>query len=238
MENSVRKISKALLDLASVSDAVLHATPKAQSALKSGKLEPTQKNLLERIDGFRSIDQLLAMSGDLFGVHAALGKMMAAGLVTSDFKLGSGAEESVLAVTAEPDAVMPAPALTPVAAPKIAVAVPEPKTVPVAKIGAPRSPPPAPPPAPPEAPPLSELDNAKQLLLEEAKLALGKGAEKLRTRIDACRSIEEIFDLIVKVQEHLTTSGKADPEIFLDRLTNGLAAARKKPSAAKKMSAP
>ena len=102
--------------------------------------------------------------------------------------------------------------------------------LPVAKIVAPR--------LPPESPPLSELDNAKQLLLEEAKLALGKGAEKLRTRIDACRSIEEIFDLIVKVQEHLTTSGKADPEIFLDRLTNGLAAARKKPSAAKKMSAP
>ena len=221
MENSVRKISKALLDLASVSDAVLHATPKAQGALKSGKLEATQKNLLERIDGFRSIDQLLAMSGDLFGVHAALGTMMAAGLVTSDFKLDSGAEESVLAVTAAPTTVMPAPArtLTPAASPKIATAMPEPKVVPVAKILAPRP--------PPESPPLSELDNAKQLLLEEAKLALGKGAEKLRTRIDACRSIEEIFDLIVKVQEHLTTSGKADPEIFLDRLTNGLAAARK-----------
>ena len=229
MEHSVPKISKALLDLASVSDAVLHATPKAQGALKNGKLEATQKNLLERIDGFRSIDQLLAMSGDLFGVHAALGKMMAAGLVTSDFKLGSDTEESVPVPATAPAAVTPVPTLKPAASPKIAVAVPEPKMVSVAKVAAPRP--------PPESPPLSELDNAKRLLLEEAKMALGKGAEKLRTRIDACRSIEEIFDLIVKVQEHLTTTGKADPEIFLDRLTNGLAAARAKPAGAKKMSA-
>ena len=75
---------------------------------------------------------------------------------------------------------------------------------------------------------MSEIDNAKMLLLQEAKLALGKGAEKLRPRIDACQSIDEIFDLIVKVQEHLTASGKGDPDMFLDRLTSGLAAARKK----------
>ena len=88
MENSVRKISKALLDLASMSDAVLHTTPKGQSALGNSKLDSAQKNLLERIDGFRSIDQVLAMSGDLFAVHAALGKLMALGLVTTDFKVG------------------------------------------------------------------------------------------------------------------------------------------------------
>ncbi len=231
MENSIRKISKALLDLASVSDAVLHITPKGQSALGNAKLDGAQRSLLERIDGFRSIDQVLAMSGDLFAVHGALGKLMALGLVTTDFNVGEIAEEvpelARAAVVAAPTAVrvaVPKPAPSP--APKLATAAPAPKvivavptaaakpiavTVPDSDLG-----------------PMSEIDNAKMLLLQEAKLALGKGAEKLRPRIDTCQSIEEIFDLIVKVQEHLTASGKGDPDMFLDRLTSGLAAARKK----------
>jgi len=68
----------------------------------------------------------------------------------------------------------------------------------------------------------------------EAKLALGGGAAKLRPRIEACASIEEIYDLIVKIQEHLATTGKSDPGEFLDRLSNDLAAARKKSAGVKK----
>ncbi len=231
MENSIRKISKALLDLASVSDAVLHITPKGQSALGNAKLDGAQRSLLERIDGFRSIDQVLAMSGDLFAVHGALGKLMALGLVTTDFNVGEIAEEvpelARAAVVAAPTAVrvaVPKPAPPP--APKLATAAPAPKVIVAAPTAAAK-------PIAVTVPdsdlgPMSEIDNAKMLLLQEAKLALGKGAEKLRPRIDACQSIEEIFDLIVKVQEHLTASGKGDPDMFLDRLTSGLAAARKK----------
>lgn len=231
MENSIRKISKALLDLASVSDAVLHITPKGQSALGSAKLDGAQRSLLERIDGFRSIDQVLAMSGDLFAVHGALGKLMALGLVTTDFNVGEIAEEvpelARAAVVAAPTAVrvaVPKPAPPP--APKLATAAPAPKVIVAAPTAAAK-------PIAVTVPdsdlgPMSEIDNAKMLLLQEAKLALGKGAEKLRPRIDACQSIDEIFDLIVKVQEHLTASGKGDPDMFLDRLTSGLAAARKK----------
>ncbi len=231
MENSIRKISKALLDLASVSDAVLHITPKGQSALGNAKLDGAQRSLLERIDGFRSIDQVLAMSGDLFAVHGALGKLMALGLVTTDFNVGEIAEEvpelARAAVVAAPTAARVAvPKPAPLPAPKLATTAPAPKVIVAAPTAAAK-------PIAVTVPdsdlgPMSEIDNAKMLLLQEAKLALGKGAEKLRPRIDACQSIEEIFDLIVKVQEHLTASGKGDPDMFLDRLTSGLAAARKK----------
>ena len=47
-------------------------------------MNPSQRRLLERIDGFRSVEQILAMSGDVIGVHAALGKLIAANLVTID----------------------------------------------------------------------------------------------------------------------------------------------------------
>ena len=231
MENSIRKISKALLDLASVSDAVLHITPKGQSALGNAKLDGAQRSLLERIDGFRSIDQVLAMSGDLFAVHGALGKLMALGLVTTDFTVGEIAEEvpelARAAVVAAPTAARVAvPKPAPLPAPKLATTAPAPKVIVAAPTAAAK-------PIAVTVPdsdlgPMSEIDNAKMLLLQEAKLALGKGAEKLRPRIDACQSIDEIFDLIVKVQEHLTASGKGDPDMFLDRLTSGLAAARKK----------
>ncbi|MEO8101129.1 MAG: hypothetical protein ABI790_01295 [Betaproteobacteria bacterium] len=230
MENSVLKISRALLDLATFSDAVLHVTPKARAAQKSAKLDSTQLRLLERIDGFRSLEQLLAMSGDLIAVHAALGKLMSAGLVATD----SLAEASVAAPshtveppveTKEPSralAATPAPArtLAPVPAPsparvRASAPLPAPATM-------------------PEKAPVTELDEAKRLLLVEAKLALGKGAEKLRGRIESCDSIAEIFDLIVKVQEFLATSGKANPDVFIDRLTAGLVAARKKSSTGKR----
>lgn len=197
MENSVHKISQALLHLASFSDAVIQVTPKARTALKNSTLESAQRSLLERIDGFRSLDQLLAISGDLIAVHAALGKLMAAGLVTTD----SQAEANV-----------------PVS---IGARVPP--------VGANIAPPPAP-------SPVAELENAKRLLLLEAKLLLGKGSEKLRSRIEACRSIEDVYDLIVKFQHHLATTGKANPDVFLDRLAKGLATARHKTSAGQRAS--
>ncbi len=194
MKTSSHKISQTLLELASFSDTVLHVTPKARASMKSAKLDSTQRSLLERVDGFRSLEQLLAMSGDLIAVHAALGRLIAAGLVATD--LNAETED----------------------APAVAAAAPVPA-------GKPKAAPAAPAIAPP-----SELENAKQLLMLEAKLALGKGAEKLRTRVEACRSIEEIYDLIVKVQEHLTETGKANPDVFLERLSSGLATARKKSS--------
>ena len=181
------KISQALLDLASVADAVLFSTSMAQAALKDGKLESTQQSLLERIDGFRSMEQVLAMSGDLIGVHSALGKLMVSGYVT----------------------------LTPHAVAVIAAAASA-EVKPAATVAS----------AVTVAP--GDLENAKRLLLLEAKLVFGKGAATLRPRVEACRSIEEIYDLIVKVRQHLTTTGKANPDVFLDRLTNGLATARKK----------
>ena len=245
MENSVRKISKALLDLATVSDAVLHTTTKGQSALGNSTLDSAQRSLLGRIDGFRSIDQVLAMSGDLFAVHAALGKMMASGLITTDFKVGELAHEAAVEPTRAAAAAAPiasranAPATVAKPAPSVAPStsrMPAPVATPKAVVAAPtvvaRSIVTVTPDS--DLGPLSELENAKLLLLQEAKLALGKGAEKLRVRIDACQSIEEIFDLIVKVQEHLTATGKGDPAIFLDRLTTGLAAARKKTQPGKK----
>jgi hypothetical protein len=199
MEKSVVRISKALLDLAAVSDAVLYATPMARTALTSAKLDSTQRNLLARIDGFRSLEQLLAISSDLVGVHAALGKLMAAGLVTTASKVDAEVAEPVNAERPEEEIKQPKRKAPPVQT---------------------------------EAP-VGELDNAKQLLLFEVKLALGKGAEKLRPRIQACSSIGEIYDLIVKIQQHLKDTGKADPDVFLDRLTDDLAKARKKSSAAR-----
>lgn len=68
--------------------------------------------------------------------------------------------------------------------------------------------------------------------LNGAKL---EGAQRsLLDRIDGFRSIEQMLamygDLIVKLQEHFTATGKANPGMFLDRLTDGLAMARKKSS--------
>ena len=209
MQSTVHKISKALLDLAGAADTVLHATPKARMALNGEKLDSTQRSLLERIDGFRSLEQLLAMSGDLIAVHAALGKLMAAGLVTPDSR-------------AETDSAAPATAAPPAVENKVAPPTPAKKVPSTTQENAKRLPKAS----------SSELDNAKHLVLLETRMALGKGAEKLRPRVEACRSIEEIFDLIVKVREYLTTTGMANPDVFLERLTTGLATARNKSPAA------
>jgi hypothetical protein len=198
MENSVFKISNALLDLARASDSVLCLTPSARAALEGVTLESAERSLLQRIDGLRSIEQVLAMSGDLAGVHGVLGKLMALGNI----------------------------ALAPSTIANQAVGGVDLKHMPIA--------PSADPPAATEP---DELDHAKRLLLQETKHVLGVGASKLRPRIEACRSIEQIYDLIVKVQEHLTATGKADPGVFLDRLTSGLAAARNKSSTRKRATA-
>ncbi|MEP7156041.1 MAG: hypothetical protein ABI905_09720 [Betaproteobacteria bacterium] len=271
MDNTPHNISKALLDLASVSETVLITTAKGRALLKEPKLELGSRGLLERIDGFRSIEQLLAMSGDIIAVHGVLGKLIASGCVATE----SGAvvqaspaveERRPPAPVAKPAAPPPSPART--AAPVVAKAVAPTAAKPAAPIspispaspvaGAPRpvakplpvkpvvaaiapaaqaapaiTPKPVLAPASAPAPvtrgPIkmpTELDNAKRLLFIEAKAVLGNGAAKLKPRIEACGSIEDIYDLIVKFQDHLAATGKADPKVFLDRLTRGLAEAR------------
>lgn len=198
MENSVTKISQALLDLASAADAVLYPTSGARAALKDPDTEGVQRRLLERIDGFRSIEQVLAMSGDLVGAHGALGKLMAAGCVAlAPHSRG----RTSAAADAKPVRGTPAVSSPPVTA-------------------------------------TNELEYAKRLLLHEAKRVLGAGAAKLQSRIDACRTIDEIYTLIVRVQDHLASTGKADPGVFLDRFKSGLASARTTPTDRKRKQAP
>ena len=64
----------------------------------------------------------------------------------------------------------------------------------------------------PEPVELSELDRAKQLLLHEAKNFLGPKAEKLRARIDSSQSIEQLYDLIVKIREKIMMSDEGDSD--------------------------
>jgi len=246
MDNSPHNISKALLDLASVSETVLTATAKGRAVLKDPKLEFGHRTLLERVDGFRSIEQLLSMSGDIIGMHAVLGKLLATGCVATESGAVVGpsvvpiAEKRPVAASAKtaapPVAPVKAPAPVPpkasahTAIPPRAVSRPmpaKPALVPAA-VPAPAS---ARATGPAHVP--TELDNAKRLLFQEAKAVLGNGAAKLKPRIDACNSIEDIYDLIVKFQEHLAATGKADPSVFLDRLTRGLAAARQHTGGAK-----
>ena len=105
MSNSTTDISKALLDLAAAAETVLYTTAKGRDAEKNPKLASAQRSLLERIDGFRSVEQLLAMSGDLIGVHAALGTLMASGCVSTDPK--PQAEVRVTAVAPPPGSPAP-----------------------------------------------------------------------------------------------------------------------------------
>jgi hypothetical protein len=231
MENSVSKISKVLLDLSRVADVVLYPTRKGNSAASSKELDPGQRCLLERIDGFRSLEQVLSMSGDIIGVHASLGKLIALGFVTTDASLVNAepaapikvekiekTEKVEKAVKAAPLQAAAKVAAVPVSA-KPAVKTPP---APVAK-----------PAAPAVAAASSEIENAKRLLLLEAKLALGDGAAKLAPRVVACTTIEEVYDLIVKFQQHLAKTGKADPDVFLERLSKGLASGRNQSAAAK-----
>ncbi len=238
---STLNISKALMDLAGAAETVLYPTAKGRAAEKNPKLDFAQRSLLERIDGFRSLEQLLAMSGDLIGVHAALGTLMMTGCVSTE---SNPQAETPVATIAPPVARTAAPAARPVAAaapraPAVAPAspAPVPRAKPIAV--APAAPAPAPvrsaaPAAMRVAPVVStELDNAKRVLSHEAKMVFGNSASKVQPRIDACGSIEEIYDLIVKFQQHLTNTGKANPEVFLDRLTKGIASARQQAPVAK-----
>jgi hypothetical protein len=230
MENSVSKISKALLDLSQVADAVLYPTRKGNSAVGSKELDHSQRCLLERIDGFRSLEQVLSMSGDVVGVHAAMGKLLALGFVTSDPAL-INVQPAALAKVERTERLEKAEkASAPVVATKAAAPVP-PKPVvkaPAANanvsVAAPSTTTPA--------AAASEIESAKRLLLLEAKMALGAGAAKLTPRVQACTTIEEVYDLIVKFQQHLAKTGKADPDVFLERLSKGLASVRNRPVAA------
>jgi len=283
MKKDTRSISQALQDLAGVDDAVLYCNAKGVAALKTGKLDGANRTLMERIDGFRSVEQLLAMSGDLTSVHGVLGNLMAAGLVESisaedddDFPVAeeaapapapappkvveatkpveapkSKAAEAPKAMPAEAAKPTPVPAAKPApvpaakpapatAAKPTTEAATKPKTAEVAK-PKPAEATPAPkakaaearqaptPAAEPEEEELDELANAKLLLQRESEHFLGASAEKLRARINDSHSIEEIYDLIVKIRAHVARkTGDADSDKFLDQLIDGLAGARKK----------
>ena len=251
---SVTKISKALLEMSRITDAVLQPSNAGLTALAGNKLELGPRRLLERIDGFRSIDQILSMSGDVVNVHAALGKLLAMGLVTSDPD-GMAAEPQVVAAPPPPSVekprvaslarqfAVPAPtpastrptvASAPTAAPAVAAPIARaPKAIPSA--AAPIAPAVAAKTVPVSTAPataakkviLSELDEAKRLLTLEAQHLMGNSAARMQPRIEACQSIAEIYDLIVKFRRHLSRTGTANPDVFLDRMTRGLETARK-----------
>ncbi len=290
MKKSSASVRQVLFDLASIDDAVLSPTKDGKAALRDDTLDAAQRILLERIDGFRSLEQILAMSGDLTSVHGILGSLMAAGYVVAE-----DAEEDdwveAASITAPPVKAAPAkappakPAAPPPAAPAPAKAAPTPaKPAPPPSAPAPPPPPkavakatpavPAPAKAAPTAPspakaapaaptppkatpvptkpakaepsdyepvseigeagdagdldPAEELANAKKLLLQEAKHFLGPKAEKLRSRIDDTHSIEEIYDLIIKIRASIMRSDEADPDEFLEQLIVGMQSARKK----------
>ena len=56
---------------------------------------------------------------------------------------------------------------------------------------------------------------------------MGAGADRVQPRIEACTSIGDIYDLIMKLQRHLSSKGNTAPNVSLDRLIRGLEAARK-----------
>ena len=205
---SIAKISRALLDMSRFDDEVLHVTDMGIRALANAKLEPAQKCLMERIDGFRSLDQLFALSGDIVGVHGVLGKLLVTGYVAPDRNSVHSDPVVVPTWSAPPVVERPRPAtaaVPPVAQPSRAAtaAMPQPK-------GA-----------------ISELDAAKRLLALEARHLMGATADRMQPRIEACTSIGEIYDLIVKLQRHLSSKGNAAPNTSLERLMRGLEAARK-----------
>ena len=205
---SIAQISKALLDMSRFDDEVLHITDLGFRALANAKLEPGQKCLMERIDGFRSMDQLFALSGDIIGVHGVLGKLLMTGYIAPD--RNSVHNDPVVAPTWPAPPVVGRPravttAMPPVASPSRAAttARPQPKDA------------------------ISELEAAKRLLALEARHLMGAGADRMQPRIEACISIADIYDLIVKLQRHLNNKGNTAPNASLDRLIRGLEAARK-----------
>lgn len=256
MNARVSKISKALLDISQSADVVLRVTNSGVIALRGKGISNAERCLLERIDGFRSLEQILAISGDVIGLHATMGKLLALGMVVAE----GDAEPQTIAPP-------PAPAPAPVTA-KTSASAPAPQPKPAATKGAPTPPAnqspkaaaqaPAAPAKPATAPPApkapapvqkaasqaktaalaptkaqSELAQAKALLRVEASyLFNGDKAKKVIARIDACKNTEEIFDLIVKLQGLLAKTGKVNPDVFLERLTSGLAKIREAQKAA------
>lgn len=221
MDPSTAKICKALLDVARVAEVELHQTDKGRRALSEKLLDGDDFNLLERIDGVRSVEHLIAISDDVVNVHSVLGKLIAAGF--------AAAAPGVVVVEAVVEA---APALPVLSESKVSMVVPLPTPAPevvptVAPIAAAR----ATSTALVSPAPIDEVSIAKRLLSIEAKHLFGTSAARLMPKIDACKSIEEIYDIIVKFQEHLARTGKVDPDIFLDRLTKGLAEAKKRAAA-------
>ena len=204
---SIAKISKALLEMSRFDDEVLHITDLGVRALASAKLEPAQKCLLERIDGFRSMEQLFSLSGDIVGVHGVLGKLLVTGYVAPDRN----------SVHSDPVAAQARPA-TPVVEKPRAVSAAVPTTTSHSRAATATRP-------QPQAA-ISELDAAKRLLALEARHLMGASADRMQPRIEACTSIADIYDLIVKLQRHLTTKGDSTPNESLDRLIRGLEAAR------------
>ncbi len=248
MDPGTAKICKALLDVARVAECELHQTDKGRRALAEKLLDGDDFNLLERIDGVRSVEHLLAISDDVVNVHSVLGKLIAAGFAAAspNAVISEPVAEAppVAAATAPPEPA-PAPKPEPPAeAPKAA----KPAAAPDVPLSA-EPPAPAVKPAKPEtkaavpaaakttsAPTrepaaVDEVSIAKRLLSIEAKHLFGTSAARLLPKIEACKTIEEIYDIIVKFQEHLAKTGKVDPDVFLDRLTKGLAEAKKRAAA-------
>ena len=204
---SIAKISRALLEMSRFDDEVLHITDMGVRALAGANLEPAQKCLMERVDGFRSMDQLFALSGDIVGVHGVLGKLLVAGYIAPD--RNSLHNEPAAAQSRPAPAVIEKPFAATTAAPAASASRAATATNPDAK-GA-----------------ISELDAAKRLLALEARRLMGAGADRVQPRIEACTSIGDIYDLIMKLQRHLSSKGNTAPNVSLDRLIRGLEAARK-----------
>ncbi|MCY7389474.1 MAG: hypothetical protein LH481_15685 [Burkholderiales bacterium] len=204
---SIAKISKALLDMSRFDDEVLHVTDLGRSAFAAAKLEPAQQRLMERVDGFRSMDQLFALSGDIVGVHGVLGKLLVMGYIAPD--RNSAQNDPIIAQVRPPLVVEKART-----APAVVSAAAGPSRAATAA-------------KPPPKAAISELDAAKRLLTLEARHLMGAAADRMQPRIEACTSIAEIYDLIVKLQRHLSSKNNAAPNASLDRLIRGLEVARK-----------
>lgn len=192
--------------MARIADSALHQTEKGRRALAEKLLDGDDFNVLERIDGIRSVEHLIAISDDVVNVHALLGQLLAAGFAT-------GTAETVAAI-AEP----PAP-------PAFATPVTLPEAMQPSEYAATVAP------VPTRTVPVDEVSIAKKLLVAEARHLFGGTAARLQPKIEACKSIEEIYDMIVKFQEHLAKTGKVDPDVFLDRLSKGLAEAKRRAAA-------
>ena len=205
---SFAKISKALLEMSRFDDEVLHVTDLGNRALAAEKLGPAQTRLLERIDGFRSMEQLFSLSGDIVGVHGVLGNLLVFGYVAPDRSSVHGGSGEVQA--------RPEPA--PLAKMHIATgAVPPVSSQSRAATAAPPEPKGA----------TCELDTAKHLLSLEVQRLMAVGADRMLPRIEACKSIADVYDLIVKLHRHLSRRGGDKSMKSLDRLISGLEAARK-----------